>query len=73
MAAPPAPAAAENAPDPLLAAAMGVAVTGSAPTVTLDANTIANIVHKVTERMKPELINEIAKELAAEAERARKP
>ena len=72
-AAPPAPPA-ENVPDPLLAAAMSAAVGGTAPTVTLDANTIANIVHKVTERMKPELIAEIAKELAAEAERtARKP
>lgn len=68
-----APAPVENAPDPLLAAAMQAAVAGPAATVTLDANTIANIVHKVTERMKPELINEIAKELAAEAERSRKP
>ena len=73
VAAPPAPAPAENVPDPLLAAAMAAAVGVAAPTVTLDANTIANIVHKVTERMKPELINEIAKELAAEAERTRKP
>jgi CheY-like chemotaxis protein len=73
-AAPPASSSAENAPDPLLAAAMSAAVGGTPPTVTLDANTIANIVHKVTERMKPELISEIAKELAAEAERAaRKP
>lgn len=72
VAAPPAPPVG-NVPDPLLAAAMQVAVSGAAPTVTLDANTIANIVHKVTERMKPELINEIAKELAAEAERTRKP
>jgi CheY-like chemotaxis protein len=71
--APPAPAPAENVPDPLLAAAMQAAVGGTGPTVTLDANTIANIVHKVTERMKPELISEIAKELAAEAERSRKP
>ena len=70
MAAPQPPAG--NVPDPLLAAAMEAAVAGPPPTVTLDANTIANIVHKVTERMKPELINEIAKELAAEAERARK-
>lgn len=72
-AAPPASAPAENAPDPLLAAAMQAAMGTPAPTVTLDANTIANIVHKVTERMKPELIAEIAKELAAEAERSRKP
>jgi len=71
-AAPPAPAA-ENVPDPLLAAAMQAAVEVTPPTVTLDANTIANIVHKVTERMKPELINEIARELAAEAQRTRKP
>ena len=79
--APPPPAAvaeppaapAGNVPDPLLAAAMQAAVAGPAATVTLDANTIANIVHKVTERMKPELINEIARELAAEAERTRKP
>lgn len=73
-AAPPAPAPAENVPDPLLAAAMEAAVAGVAsPTITLDANTIANIVHRVTERMKPELINEIARELASEAQRARKP
>jgi CheY-like chemotaxis protein len=72
-AAPPAPVPAGNAPDPLLAAAMQAAVGGTTPAVTLDANTIANIVHKVTERMKPELINEIAKELAAEAARSRKP
>jgi CheY-like chemotaxis protein len=71
-AAPPAPAPAENVPDPLLAAAMSAAVGVAAPTVTLDANTIANIVHKVTERMKPELISEIARELAAEAERTKK-
>ncbi|MGH9493223.1 MAG: response regulator [Terriglobales bacterium] len=73
MAASPAPAA-ENVPDPLLAAAMEAAVAGGpAPTITLDANTIANIVHRVTERMKPELIAEIARELASEAERSRKP
>jgi hypothetical protein len=30
------------------------------------------IVHKVTERMKPQLIEEIARELAAEAERTRR-
>jgi CheY-like chemotaxis protein len=73
-AAPPAPAPAANVPDPLLAAAMEAAVAGAAsPTITLDANTIANIVHRVTERMKPELINEIARELASEAERTRKP
>ena len=73
VAAAPPPAPAENAPDPLLAAAMQAAVGGPAPTITLDANTIANIVHRVTERMKPELINEIARELTAEAERSRKP
>jgi CheY-like chemotaxis protein len=73
VAAPPAPALAENVPDPLLAAAMQAAVGGvPSPTITLDANTIANIVHRVTERMKPELINEIARELASEAERSRK-
>jgi CheY-like chemotaxis protein len=73
-AAPPAPAPAANAPDPLLTAAMQAAVAGGAsPTITLDANTLANIVHRVTERMKPELINEIARELASEAERTRKP
>ena len=72
-AAPPAPAPVGNVPDPLLAAAMQAAVEGPAPTVSLDANTIANIVHKVTERMKPELIAEIARELAAQAERSRKP
>lgn len=71
-AAPPPAAPAENVPDPLLAAAMQAAVGGAGPTVTLDANTIANIVHKVTERMKPELIAEIARELAAEAERTKK-
>lgn len=69
---PPAAAPAGNVPDPLLAAAMQAAVAGPAATLTLDANTIANIVHKVTERMKPELINEIARELAAEAERTKK-
>ena len=69
----PAAALAGNAPDPVLAAAMSAAMGAPAPTVTLDANTIANIVHKVTERMKPDLIAEIAKELAAEAERSRKP
>ncbi len=73
VAPPPAAAPAGNVPDPLLAAAMQAAVAGPAATVTLDANTIANIVHRVTERMKPELISEIARELAAEAERARKP
>jgi len=73
VAPPPAAAPAGNVPDPLLAAAMQAAVAGPAATLTLDANTIANIVHKVTERMKPELINEIARELAAEAERTRKP
>lgn len=73
VAPPPAAASAGNVPDPLLAAAMQAAVAGPAATLTLDANTIANIVHKVTERMKPELINEIARELAAEAERTRKP
>lgn len=73
-AAAPPPAPAENAPDPLLAAAMSAAVGVPPPAVTLDANTIANIVQRVTERMKPELINEIARELAAEAERtSRKP
>lgn len=71
--APSAAAPAGNVPDPVLAAAMQAAVAGPAATLTLDANTIANIVHKVTERMKPELIAEIARELAAEAERTRKP
>jgi hypothetical protein len=53
---------------------MQAAVAGGASsTITLDANTIANIVHRVTERMKPELISEIARELASEAERTRKP
>nr|MDP9263704.1 hypothetical protein [Acidobacteriota bacterium] len=73
-AAPPTPEPAANVPDPVLAAAMQAAVAGGAsPTITLDANTIANIVHRVTERMKPELISEIARELASEAERTRKP
>ena len=82
----PAPVAAAPAPadahaDLELAAAMAAAVGASAEpvvaapgatTTSLDANTIAMIVHKVTERMKPQLIEEIARELAAEAERARR-
>ncbi len=83
---PPPPAAAaaappENRPDAELAAAMAAAMgaevasaaaaTPSATTM-VDANTIALIVHRVTERMKPQLIEEIARELVAEAERAKK-
>ena len=84
--APPLPLAAaaaapvENKPDAELAAAMSAAmgseVTPAAATpsatTTVDANTIAMIVHRVTERMKPQLIEEIARELAAEAERMKK-
>ncbi|HSA93867.1 MAG TPA: response regulator [Terriglobales bacterium] len=84
----PAPVAAAPAPvaethsDFELAAAMAAAVgataepavaaPAAAATTSLDANTIAMIVHKVTERMKPQLIEEIARELAAEAERTRR-
>jgi hypothetical protein len=77
----PAPAPSESHSDLELAAAMAAAVGAtaepvvSAPaaaTTSLDANTIAMIVHKVTERMKPQLIEEIARELAAEAERTRR-
>ncbi len=82
--APPAVAAAapaENKPDAELAAAMAVAMgsevapaASAAPSATtmVDANTIALIVNRVTERMKPQLIEEIARELAAEMERAKK-
>ncbi len=74
-------APAENKPDAELAAAMAVAMGSEvAPAIpaapgtsaVVDANTIALIVHRVTERMKPQLIEEIARELAAEAERAKK-
>lgn len=75
-------APAENKPDAELAAAMSAAMGSElAPTTTaasataapmVDANTIALIVHRVTERMKPQLIEEIARELAAEMERAKK-
>jgi CheY-like chemotaxis protein len=77
----PPPPVAETHSDLELAAAMAAAVGAtaepvvSAPaaaTTSLDANTIAMIVHKVTERMKPQLIEEIARELAAEAERTRR-
>ncbi|MGH9509372.1 MAG: response regulator [Terriglobales bacterium] len=82
--APPAPAAVtppeENKPDAELAAAMSaamgseVAPAAAAPyaTTMVDANTIALIVNRVTERMKPQLIEEIARELAAEMERMKK-
>ncbi|HXE91892.1 MAG TPA: response regulator [Terriglobales bacterium] len=75
------PPAAEPHSDLELAAAMAVAVGATAEpvvaapaaaTTSLDANAIAMIVHKVTERMKPQLIEEIARELAAEAERMRR-
>ena len=70
----------ENAPDLQLAAAMAAAVGAEmAPvvaaavpavdsTIPIDQHTalIAEIVHRVTERMKPDLVAEIAKEFAAE-------
>jgi hypothetical protein len=76
--APPAPApVAVNAPDHALAAAMAAAVGASvepqivAPaaqavgdaTQALDPSVIAGVVHRVVERMKPDLAAEIAKEL----------
>ena len=76
-AAPPAPAA-ENVPDHALAAAMAAAVGGSVePQIVaavapsddrsraIDPNVIAEIVHRVVERMKPDLAAEIARELEA--------
>ncbi len=78
---PEAAAPAENKPDAELAAAMAAAMgaevassAAAAPSATtmVDANTIALIVHRVTERMKPQLIEEIARELVAEAERQKK-
>ncbi len=69
---------AENAPDRALAAAMAAAVGASveptlaraaAPDVNstqkIDPSLIADIVHRVVERMKPDLAAEIAKELEA--------
>ncbi|MGH9600817.1 MAG: response regulator [Terriglobales bacterium] len=72
---------AENKPDAELAAAMSAAMgsevapaaaAGPSATTMVDANTIALIVNRVTERMKPQLIEEIARELAAEVERMKK-
>ncbi len=85
-AAPPPPpdavaAAPENKPDAELAAAMAAAMGGEvaaaaaavpSATTMVDANTIALIVHRVTERMKPQLIEEIHRELVAEIERTKK-
>jgi hypothetical protein len=75
-------APAENRPDAELAAAMSAAMgsemapAAAASSATaapmVDANTIALIVNRVTERMKPQLIEEIARELAAEVERMKK-
>lgn len=76
---PPPEPAAENVPDAALAAAMAAAVGAAvepqvaapvAPspgdsTQAIDPNAIANIVHRVVERMKPDLAAEIAKELEA--------
>jgi CheY-like chemotaxis protein len=52
---------------PAMTEAVHQAFTGDA-TMSLDKNTavIAEIVHRVTERMKPELVAEIARELASE-------
>jgi CheY-like chemotaxis protein len=60
-------AAMGNEVTPALAEAVHQAFTGEA-TMSIDKNTavIAEIVHRVTERMKPELVAEIAKELATE-------
>ena len=73
---PPAEPVAVNAPDHALAAAMAAAVGAAAEpqvvaavtppmdaTVTIDPTMIAEIVHRVVERMKPDLAAEIAKEL----------
>lgn len=58
---------------PALTEAVHQAFTGDA-TMALDKHTavIAEIVHRVTERMKPELVAEIARELALEVKKGKK-
>ena len=58
---------------PAITEAVHQAFTGDS-TIALDKNTavIAEIVHRVTERMKPELVAEIARELALEIKKEKK-
>jgi CheY-like chemotaxis protein len=71
-----APAAQTNAPDMQFAAAMAAAVGAEMPpvgsgdnTAAMDPEMIARVVQRVTERMRPDLIAEITKELMKEKEK----
>jgi len=74
---PAAPAAQTNAPDIQFAAAMAAAVGAEMPpagsagdnTAAMDPEMIARVVQRVTERMRPDLIAEITKELMKEREK----
>jgi CheY-like chemotaxis protein len=78
-AAPAAAAAPTNAPDMQFAAAMAAAVGAQAPaansidaTAAMDPEMIARVVQRVTERMRPDLIAEITKELMMEKQKDKK-
>lgn len=78
-AAPAAAAAPTNAPDMQFAAAMAAAVGAQAPaansidaTAAMDPEMIARVVQRVTERMRPDLIAEITKELMMEKQKEKK-
>ena len=73
---PAAPAAQTNAPDIQFAAAMAAAVGAEMPpagsgdnTAAMDPEMIARVVQRVTERMRPDLIAEITKELMKEKDK----
>jgi hypothetical protein len=72
-------AAQTNAPDMQFAAAMAAAVGAEAPaansadgTIAMDPEMIARVVQRVTERMRPDLIAEITKELMMERQKNKK-
>jgi len=72
-------AAQTNAPDMQFAAAMAAAVGAEMPaansgdgTLAMDPETLARIVQRVTERMRPSLIAEITKELITEQQKEKK-
>jgi hypothetical protein len=72
-------AAQTNAPDMQFAAAMAAAVGAEMPaasssdgTLAMDPETLARIVQRVTDRMRPTLIAEITKELISEQQKEKK-
>jgi CheY-like chemotaxis protein len=76
---PAAAAAQTNAPDMQFAAAMAAAVGAEMPaasssdgTLAMDPETLARIVQRVTDRMRPTLIAEITKELISEQQKEKK-